>query len=285
MTLLAVSVGLFMFWGGLLWRAPREASQLGRFVVSYLAVVPLAALLLIAVSRFTWGRLTTAVGTLWALKLVITAALYMAVAGVRPSRAPRVLGAAPQPTRSAPLHGYVAGALGFASGAVAGVVRLGGKPVEGALIWLDEPPPGLAATRLPAASLSIEHGRQLPPVLLASAGSALTTHNLDPILHTVRVASVDAVPLPPSQVAQTLELPEEAGLHVVTCDNHTAERSQLLILDHPYVTFSAADGSFRIADAPIGRLRVRVVAEAGASEQVIDLGAGAEASVTLELVP
>ena len=42
LTLLAASVGLFLVYNGLLWRAPREASHVARFAVSYLVVIPLA---------------------------------------------------------------------------------------------------------------------------------------------------------------------------------------------------------------------------------------------------
>src|SRR5262245_25191891 len=74
-SILLASVALFVMWNGLLWRAPREASHVGRFVV-----VPLSAALLVVLRRLSWARLVTTTGTVWALKLLITAVLYQALA-------------------------------------------------------------------------------------------------------------------------------------------------------------------------------------------------------------
>ena len=78
--IVVISVALFMVWGGLLWRAPREASHVWRFAVSYLVVIPLAAVALLAVRRLTWAHVTAATGSIWAIKLLVTATLYMFLA-------------------------------------------------------------------------------------------------------------------------------------------------------------------------------------------------------------
>ncbi len=78
--LIGASVGLFVFWNGALWRVPRGTSHVGRFVVSYLAVIPIGALLLAALKRLTWARFVTSVAVVWAVKLVMSSLIYEAVA-------------------------------------------------------------------------------------------------------------------------------------------------------------------------------------------------------------
>ncbi len=141
--LLSASIGLFMVWNGLLWKAPREASHLARFTVSYLAVIPLGAGLLWALRRFSWMHLVTTTCAVWAIKLVVTAALYQAFAR---GTATELLAVAPPatPTVAAPRTDYRA-AASFAASAITGHVRLRGVALGGAVVLLDGPLPGRAA--------------------------------------------------------------------------------------------------------------------------------------------
>ena len=67
--LLVGSVCLFVVWGGPLWRVTHTDSHVSRFVVSYLSIIPISAIILLALQRFTWTHFLTAIGTLWAIKL------------------------------------------------------------------------------------------------------------------------------------------------------------------------------------------------------------------------
>jgi hypothetical protein len=140
--IVAVSVALFVVWGGCLWAAPREASHLARFTVSYLVVVPLAALALLAVHRWSWPHLLAAVATIWCIKLVLTALLYLALArGTAVHLEPVPL--APRATApERPETTYHAAAGAGPHGALAGRVTLSGQPLVGSIAYLAAPHPG-----------------------------------------------------------------------------------------------------------------------------------------------
>jgi hypothetical protein len=51
----------------------------------------------------------------------------------------------------------------------------------------------------------------------------------------------------------------------VRCDNHAGEGTWLVVVDHPYVTRAAADGSYAIEGVPAGEVRLHAVAVSGLS--------------------
>jgi hypothetical protein len=294
--LLAVSVGLFIGWGGLLWRAPREASHGMRFAVSYLAVIPLGALLLLGLRRFSWARLVTSTGAIWSFKLVITSLLYQFAARGTATDLHAVAPPATVLQGAAPRADYHSSGSGsFASAKLRGQVRLGGRPVAGAIVFLDTPAPGRARSPGQRVDLVISGARYAEPLYLAHVDDDVRLVNRDGMLHTARFTG--ASPLPPTRPMPPFADPQavafaEPGVFRVRCDNHAGETAWLVVVDHPYATRTAADGTYVLDGVPAGNARVTAVAvealsarqaarnavvpAAGSTELDIDFGAAQE---------
>lgn len=271
--LLVTSVALFVGWGGVLWSAPREASHATRFAVSYLAVIPLAAIVLVALRRLTWAHLVTSTGAVWAFKLVITAVLYQFTAR---GTATDLRAVAPPPSailgnRAEPRPDYHAAEPGaFAAGTLRGRVRLGGKAVGGAIVFLDTPAPGRAAPAAEKVELVIEGARYGGPLYLAHVDDEIRFANRDGTLHTARFSGAGrlpaTLPMPPGSGPRRVVFPEP-GVFRVRCDNHAGEGAWLVVVDHPYATRTAADGSYALEGVPAGVARVIAVTAPGLSAQ------------------
>lgn len=251
------SVTLFLVWGGLLWETPRNASHVGRFFVSYAAVVPVVALLLLALRRFTWLHLTTATGTSWAIKLVVTSTLYFWLA--RGTAADFQAASHVPPASalaSAPYEG-LAGA--FAGGAVFGQLQLAAG--ERGVVLVERPAAGRALPAPRELSVRLEGGRYAEPLYLVGTDDLVTLESTDPVLHTAHVylagRSVGNTPLP-AGAAQPLRL-DEAGVYEVRCDTHPGERTFLVVVEHPYAVLVGAEGQFRLDQIPAGSIGLEAV--------------------------
>lgn len=260
--IVVVSIALFIFWDGAIWSAPREASHVGRFVVSYLAVIPLAAAALALLRVFTWERLITATGTAWALKLVVTALLYQAfargtAARIDPVR-PRASAAAPPVSAD-----YHPAAGTFATGVLRGRAVLGGAPAAGAIVFIDNPPPGAPIKSSARIEIAIQDGSYASAAYLARSSDEIVLRSADHRLHTAHLyagaRSIANVPLPPS--GEEIPLSSlDPGVYALRCDTHKGELSSLVIVDHPYATRAERDGSFVIPGAPASRMRLQAAA-------------------------
>lgn len=283
------SIGLFLVWNGLLWNAPREASHVERFAVSYLAVIPIAAALLLAFRRLGWTHLITTTGSVWAIKMVVTAVLYEAVARGTATNLHAIAPPRPQIVQARGAE-YRPAASAFASGVIQGRVLRAGQPVSGALVFLDEPAPGLAVPAAEPLRMEIRGSAYERSLYVAHSDDEAQLWNHDAVLHTAHFYSKGNIPknrpTPPSVIAQPFELPEP-GLYHVRCDNHPGEATWLLVVDHPYLTHSAADGSFTLAQVAAGPVRVVAVEvdEQGAyrAEGRATVRVGASSELTLDL--
>lgn len=256
MGLVTLSVVLFLLWDGPLWSAPREASHVGRFVVSYLAVVPLAVVALAAARQWSWGHLVATTGSAWAIKMVITAVLYEAFAtGTAGQFEPRP---APKQTLAATSDAYRPASGDFASGRIHGTVRHGDAPVASAVVYLDRPAPGRPLGEQNPVKLELGANGLGGPLYVASRTGGITASNTGSALHTVHLfeasRSLFNAPIPPS-ASRSLKVPR-AGLYQLRCDPHPAERAWLLVMDSPYVTTTNALGQFSLDGVPAGEVRV-----------------------------
>lgn len=252
------SIGLFLVWNGLLWNAPREASHVGRFAVSYLAVIPIAALLLLIVRRLHWTQLITTTGSVWAIKMVVTALLYQAFARGTATNLHAVAPPKPQIVQARAAEYHPASGL-FASGTVEGRVLRAGLPVPSAVVFLDGPAPGSAVSVGNLVTLDIRGSAYSSPLYVVSTDDEVKLWNHDSVLHTAHLRGNGLVPknkpTPPAGFAQPFDLPE-TGLYHIRCDNHPEESTWLLVIDHPYVTRTNADGSFSLPKVAAGPVRV-----------------------------
>ncbi len=283
--LVALSVALFLFVGGALWRAPREASHVVRFAVSYLAVVPVAAALLLAFRRLSWSHWIATVGSVWAIKMFITVALYQAFAR---GTATELLAVAPPrpgatPARSAD---YRPATGRFPRGTIHGRVLDGASGVTGAIVYLDAPGPGKRAAEPGQVDLVIEGSRYDAPLYLVHTDDRARIQNRDAVLHTLHFHGQGRMPanrpLPPSTDALAIELPDP-GLTQLRCDNHPGESAWMVVADHPYVTLSGSGGEFALDGVPAGPAHVIAVTAGAAGARRADARAAVTEGATLEI--
>lgn len=287
--LVTFSVALFLFFGGALWKAPREASHVLRFAVSYLAVIPAGMLLLAGARRLSWAHLVATTGSVWALKMVITVVLYQAFA--RGTATEVIAVAPPHPSGTVAQGTEYRPATGpFASGSIHGRVVAGGKGVVGAIVYLDAPGPGKPVLQTAAVDLVIQGSRYEKPLYVVEGEDRVRLVNRDSSLHTLHFHGVGRLPanrpLPPQAEPRTLELPDP-GFYQVRCDNHPGEGAWIVVADHPYVTTTGEGGEFVLADVPVGPARVVAVAAgyAGAqrAETQASVGQSDRSELTLDL--
>ena len=280
------SVTLFLVWGGPLWTAPRTASHVARFAVSYAAVVPVAAALLLGLGRFSWTRLITTTTTSWGIKLVVTSTLYFALA---PSTAAHLEAAAPPAHRPASegSASYEAAPTAFNFGTLRGSFAL--KPGQHAIVYLEAPSAGLASSEEGTVALSISASSYDAALALVHNGDRVAIKNNDATLHTAHIyregRSVENTPIPAGTQAVVLRS-SETGVHEIRCDNHPDERTTLLVVDHPYATLLGEDGQFQFDRVPTGSVKVRLlVVSAGASdldEETVSVRAGETSTLVLK---
>lgn len=271
--LIAFSVALFLFWGGPLWTASREASHVGRFAWSYLLVIPAAALLLAAARRFTLSHLVAATCSAWGIKLVITSGLYFALArgtGYLPVAPARPVSSKAKVALSADYH-PAEGA--FAGGTVTGTVVAGGRALAGVVVHADKPLPGLSLPEgAPPSKVTIEGSRYRGLVHLGRSDAGFEVESKDAVLHTLHVydggRAVMNMPVPAGGKARAFQL-QEPGVYELRCDTHETERAALVVVDHPYAVTTDEAGRFVLPNVPAGPISVVVVARPAGSESSV----------------
>ncbi len=92
-----------------------------------------------------------------------------------------------------------------------------------------------------------------PHLLAIGTGTTVDFPNEDPILHNVFSVSAEGFDLGlykrPKSGSKTFDRP---GVYTVYCNIHPQMSATVVVLDHPYFTTAAKDGSFRIAGVPAG---------------------------------
>ena len=77
-----------------------------------------------------------------------------------------------------------------------------------------------------------------------------------------------------------------AELLRITCDNHTWMTAYVGIMENPYYAVSGADGSFTIANVPVGKQSVKAWHEVmGMQTQMVDVQAGKTTTVDFTFAP
>ncbi|HHH26879.1 MAG TPA: hypothetical protein ENK57_00805, partial [Polyangiaceae bacterium] len=223
--LLVGSVCLFVLWGGPLWRVTHSDSHVSRFLVSYLSLIPAVALALLALKRLSWTHLLTAVGTLWAIKLLLTAPLYYALApggaledigAIKPKRG--TPSASTETRADAEPGGYVAADGDFDSGSLRGRVTVGGQPAAGAVVYLESPAPGRPLGASETLTLVMTEKGYPQRLYLAKTEDRIAIRNDGAVMNNAHVrspmASLFNAPVPPGNTTQPLSL-EEPNLYSI----------------------------------------------------------------------
>jgi len=294
--LMVLSIGLFLVYPTLLWRAPAGSSHVGRFVVSYLAVVPAAAVLLFyRRRRVPLAELSTTVLVIWAIKMVVTVGLYHVMASkVRVVLEPH---AAPSTFVHASGHHYRP-IPDFTGRALAGrVVGGDGKPIAGVVVVLG----GLAEGRplpssLQAPTLEVRAEGLAPKLQVVPFGASLQVENHSS--KTVVVTgehdgrSVFNVPVVPGEKPRRVRMNKLGLIELSLRVGDAAGAGWVLVVDHPYYAVTDSDGHFAFADAPVQSVGVTALradllpdGQAPTAAAVLAAeGEGAPADTSLEIV-
>jgi plastocyanin len=104
------------------------------------------------------------------------------------------------------------------------------------------------------AQLRQEHETFVPHVLAITRGSTVDFPNDDPIFHNVfslsSAAAFDLRRYPRGQ-SRSWQF-TKPGIVKVYCHIHSHMSATILVLDHPYFTIPEIDGTFTLADLPVG---------------------------------
>lgn len=179
----------------------------------------------------------------------------------------------------------------LAGAASAGKVHLtvhdgAGKPLEGAVVFLESPAARALAAPLAGTEVAQRAKRFEPEVTVVTVGSAVTFPNRDTVRHHVYSFSP----------AKTFELKlyigtpahpvvfDKPGIAVLGCNIHDQMAAWVVIVETPYFARSAADGQAVLADVPAGNYRLRVwhpglAVGAPAADQPLTVGAADQASL------
>ena len=146
--------------------------------------------------------------------------------------------------------------------ALHGVVLADGRPVEGAVVYVElDSGGGLAAAAADTAVVDQRNLRFLPPVVAGQPGLTVEFLNSDPILHNV---------FSPDWTGETFDLgtyPSNAsrhhtfvspGPHVILCHVHPEMAAYIVVVSTPLHAVTGPEGEFRIEGLPAGPHRVEI---------------------------
>jgi plastocyanin len=141
--------------------------------------------------------------------------------------------------------------------ALAGRALAGGKPVAGAVIWLDAP----AAAR-PREARFVVHQRNMefvPRVLVAPVGATVELPNNDRVFHNV-FSFTNGKPfdlgLYPTGASKRITL-DRPAVNRLYCNIHPHMAAYIVAVDTPYYATTDRAGRFAIPDVPAGRYTYR----------------------------
>ncbi|WCM93826.1 methylamine utilization protein [Acidovorax sp. NCPPB 2350] len=160
----------------------------------------------------------------------------------------------------------VAALLGLAgAGAWAALVQVdvqdgAGKPLAGAVAFLDSVQARRQARPLPSAEVAQDKRRFVPDVLAITVGTSVQFPNRDTVRHHVYSFS-PAKKFELKLYAGTPANPvvfDQPGVVVLGCNIHDQMVGWILVLETPYFAQSGANGSARIDKVPAGEYTLRV---------------------------
>ena len=285
---IAIAFGLFLFVSGPIWRHPWDFERFNRAVFWSYAPIPLlvfAALLWskrLTVRAFFLDALTITLvkysGT-FLFALVLWEALPMPAAAPLLSQRSTNHAAYVEPTITPTVidpreTGSIAGSVTDAEG----------LPIARALVFVSA---GLEdhAFAPPAQPLELTNPGTgvVPGIAVAQTGQTIAARSTDGHLHslvaTQAAGTLFNTPLLGSGEPSNLRFREAAGVVAMHCNVHEgAEREgRLLVLAHPFFTWTDSQGRFRIEGVPSGHLRVAALHDERSSREAeIDLAPGGE---------
>lgn len=173
--------------------------------------------------------------------------------------------AASQPLAASFCHGFLAGLCGLSFVAQAATVQVmvqtpTGKPVDGAVAFLESPDAALATRPMQGADIAQEKKAFVPAVLVVTRGTAVNFPNRDTVRHHVYSFSPTKkfeLKLYSGNPANPV-LFDRVGVAVLGCNIHDTMVGWVLVVDTPYFANTAASGSASLLNVPPGNYRLRV---------------------------
>ena len=164
------------------------------------------------------------------------------------------------------------------AGAVSGLISIANSHIskthervfDGApVIWLE--PAGTQAPIVPRhVTMTQKDKRFSPHELVVEVGSTVDFPNLDPIFHNA-FSSFDGqifdIGLYPPGKSRSIQF-HRAGVVRVFCNIHPTMAAVILVLNTPYWTPAANDGSYALPDIPAGTYRLHVFDEKASPESL-----------------
>ncbi|ODS69664.1 MAG: hypothetical protein ABS38_04280 [Acidovorax sp. SCN 68-22] len=134
-----------------------------------------------------------------------------------------------------------------------------GKPVEGAVVFLESAEAQRAARPLPGIEMAQEHKRFVPGVLAVTTGTEVHFPNHDAVRHHVysfSPAKKFELKLYSGTPANPVRF-EMPGVVVLGCNIHDQMVAWILVVDTPYFAHSGPAGRVLLDGVPAGAYRLR----------------------------
>lgn len=146
--------------------------------------------------------------------------------------------------------------------AIHGVVVADGRPVEGAVVYVElDSEDALGSTAPDTVVVDQRNLRFLPPVVAGRPGLTVEFLNSDPILHNVFSPGWTGEPFDlgtyPSHVSRRHTFVRR-GPHVILCHVHPEMVAYVVVVSTPLHTVTDPEGGFRIEGLPAGPHRVEI---------------------------
>lgn len=165
----------------------------------------------------------------------------------------------------------------------------GGKPLPGAVVYLESREAGLLVKPGQGAELARKAKRFDPEVLVVPVGTAVTFPNRDTVRHHVYSFS----PTKSFELKLYAGVPanpvvfDKAGIVVLGCNIHDAMTAWILVVDTPFYGHGTDAGAVAMGPVPAGNYRLRVwhpslPVGAPAADQALVVGS-ADATITFRL--
>jgi plastocyanin len=171
----------------------------------------------------------------------------------------------------------ILGALPAQGTTVEGSATIDGAPAAHSVVYLEGAAPPLPAARADRVVVDQKNLAFEPRVVPVVRGTVVEFTNSDDVQHNVFTPSAIAGKFnlgtygPGAARTVTLDQPGDV---LVLCNIHMEMEAHVLVLDGPYFTTVAEDGSYRITDVPAGRYLLRIWNEGWLTpSQTVDLPA------------
>jgi plastocyanin len=161
------------------------------------------------------------------------------------------------------------------------------KELRNAVVWIDNPPPGAAAS---APSEKVEMDQNgcvfIPRVVLVPAGGTVDFLNSDRLLHNIHATPAHNPSFNRTQpksrtIPVTFEKPEIVRIN---CDLHSWMVGWVVVAAHPFYAITGADGQFSFDNLPPGQYKLQIWHERlGTVPATVTVAGDQPARVTVEM--